>query len=75
MTTLLYILVVLVVITIWFFWPSAKEEKWPYRKKDYLLTESEKKCFNILYPIVVNEMGHYLFTKVRLEDLLWLPRE
>ncbi|MEX2411919.1 MAG: DUF2726 domain-containing protein [Candidatus Paceibacterota bacterium] len=47
--------------------------KLPYKKKDYLFTYSEKTFFNVLSPIV--EKHHLqIFGKVRMEDLLYLPR-
>lgn len=49
------------------------KDKFPYRKKDYLLTVAERKFFEILEKIAI-EHDSYLFVKVRLEDLLWLPK-
>lgn len=45
----------------------------PYRKKDYPLTLNERKFFNVIKP-VIEENNWLLFSKVRLEDLLWIPR-
>ena len=47
-------------------------EKWPYLKKSYLLTEAEKNFYFILRDILKNE--YLLFSKVRLCDLLYLPK-
>jgi hypothetical protein len=53
---------------------SKKEEaQLPYRRRDYLLTLTEREFFNVLYPIV-QKHDALLFCKVRLEDLLWLPK-
>ena len=51
----------------------AGEVPLPYRRKDYLLTQAEREFFNVLYPIA-QEHNWYLFVKVRLEDLFWLPK-
>lgn len=54
---------------------SVAEEpgsKFPFRRKDYLLSVAERNFFGVLEQ-VATEMGFYLFVKVRLEDLLWLP--
>ncbi len=54
--------------------PSSEKhlDPLPYRRNQYFLTTTEREFFAVLYPIV-HEMGYHLFTKVRLEDLLWLP--
>jgi hypothetical protein len=44
----------------------------PYRRKDFLLTKAERSLFGVLTEAV---NGHYLiFAKVRLADLVWLPK-
>jgi very-short-patch-repair endonuclease len=50
----------------------AKEQKLPYKKKDYLLTVAEKNFYQVLKQ-VSDKNNFLLFAKVRLEDLLWLP--
>lgn len=44
----------------------------PFRKKDYLLTKAERSFYNALRQAVAGEW--VVFAKVRLLDLLWLPR-
>jgi len=44
----------------------------PYRKKDYLLSKAEKSFYEVLRATVATEWS--IFAKVRLLDLLWLPR-
>ena|SRR3989344_1081896 len=51
----------------------SKIQKLPYKKKDYLLTVAEKNFYWILSG-VAEKNNSLLFAKVRLEDLLWLPR-
>lgn len=44
----------------------------PYRRKDYLLSQAERSLFGVLAEAVGD---HYLiFAKVRLADLVWLPK-
>ena len=51
---------------------QKSRQKWPYRKKDYLLSIAERKFYDILRPIA-EKNNYLLFAKVRLEDLLWIP--
>lgn len=51
----------------------TKKEEFPYKKKDYLLTKAEKEFFNVLKQ-ATDQKNLLLFSKVRLEDLLWLPK-
>lgn len=51
---------------------EVQREKFPYRKKDYLLTVAERKFYDVLKPIA-EQQNLVIFSKVRLEDLLWLP--
>lgn len=44
----------------------------PYRKTDHLLTPAERSFFGVLGQAVDNDL--YIFAKVRLSDLLWLPQ-
>ena len=44
----------------------------PFRKKDYLLTEAERSFYEVLCRSV--DRDTVVFPKVRLVDLLWLPR-
>ena len=51
---------------------SQGRTPWPYRRKDYLLTRAERAFFAALQEA---SGGRYLIcAKVRLEDLLWLPK-
>ncbi|MDO8523482.1 MAG: DUF2726 domain-containing protein [bacterium] len=50
-----------------------KESKLPYRRKDYLLSATERKFFYALEQIA-HKNNYHVFAKVRLEDLLWLPK-
>ncbi|MEK7576954.1 MAG: DUF2726 domain-containing protein [Patescibacteria group bacterium] len=50
-----------------------KDQKLPYKKKDYLLSIAERKFYDVLSK-VAEENNFLLFAKVRLEDLLWLPK-
>lgn len=51
---------------------SIQDKKFPYRRKDYLLTVAERNFYEVLKK-VSDENNKLLFAKVRLEDLLWLP--
>jgi very-short-patch-repair endonuclease len=44
----------------------------PYRRKDYLLTAAERSFFGVLSNAVGSEF--YIFPKVRLADLVFLPK-
>ena len=46
--------------------------RWPYRKTDYLLTPAERSFFGVLGQAIDSDL--YIFAKVRLSDLLWLPQ-
>jgi hypothetical protein len=47
-------------------------EALPYRRKDYLLTKAERSFFGVLRQAVGVE--YLIFAKVRLADLVWIPR-
>ena len=51
----------------------ANEARLPYHRKDYLLSKAEKSFFGVLNQAVGQE--YWLFVKVRVADLLWLPKE
>lgn len=51
---------------------KVKTSKWPYLKKDSLLTEAEKRFYLVLSEIIGND--YLIFSKVRLADLLYLPK-
>ncbi len=44
----------------------------PFRRKDYLLTKAEREFHDALMRAVTNE--YVVFAKVRLADLLWMPK-
>ena len=44
----------------------------PYKKKDYLLTKAELSFYGVLKSVIDNDL--VIFSKVRLIDLLWLPK-
>jgi len=48
-------------------------EKWPYKKKDYLLSVSERKFYEVLKQVVDDQW--LIFSKVRVADVLVAPRE
>ena len=52
---------------------SKSESNFPFKKKDYLLSMAEKNFYWVLSQ-VANKNNVLLFTKVRLEDLLWIPK-
>ena len=51
---------------------KAKTSKWPYLKRDSLLTEAEKRFYFVLSEIIGN--NYLIFPKVRMADLLYLPK-
>lgn len=71
--TVLVVLVALLAIAYFkhFLCPAASDAL-PYRKKDYLLTKAERSFYEVLRAVVVDEM--LIFAKVRLADLVWLPK-
>jgi very-short-patch-repair endonuclease len=51
---------------------TIKPENLPYRKKDYLLTPAERSFYEVLQRVTGDSMQ--VFVKVRLADLVWLPK-
>jgi very-short-patch-repair endonuclease len=51
---------------------SKRFARLPYRKSDHLLTPAERSFFGVLRQAIDNDL--YVFAKVRLSDLLWLPQ-
>ncbi|HOX10815.1 MAG TPA: DUF2726 domain-containing protein [Candidatus Moranbacteria bacterium] len=51
---------------------KVKTSKWPYLKKDSLLTEAERKFYLVLLETIGND--YLIFSKVRMADLLYLPK-
>jgi len=52
---------------------AGGEEILPYRRADYLLTQAERVFYDVLCR-VVDAQRHRAFCKVRLGDLLWVPK-
>lgn len=52
--------------------PDSKDRSFPYKKKDWLLTRAERSFFGVLVSVVDPEQ--IVFSKVRLADLLYIPR-
>jgi hypothetical protein len=44
----------------------------PYRRKDFLLSKAERSFFEVLHQAVGKD--YWLFTKIRVADLLWMPK-
>src|ERR1700752_312435 len=51
---------------------TIKLENSPYRKKDCLLTPAERSFYEVLQRVAGDDMQ--VFAKVRLVDLVWLPK-
>lgn len=47
-------------------------DEFPYQKKDYLLTKAELSFYRVLKSVVDADL--LIFSKMRLVDLLWLPK-
>jgi len=52
--------------------PGDSLEALPYRRKDYLLSKAERSFFGVLRQAVGDE--YLIFAKVRLADLVWIPK-
>jgi very-short-patch-repair endonuclease len=70
---LFFVLIIAITLAKKFFKTSVELKTLPYKKKDYLLSVAEKEFYNILR-IIVEKNNYLLFAKVRLEDLLWIPK-
>jgi hypothetical protein len=44
----------------------------PYKRKDYLLTQAERSLFGVVSEALKNQ--YLIFAKVRLADLVWMPK-
>ena len=51
---------------------KTKTRDFPFIKRDSLLTDAEKKFYFVLFEIIGNE--YIIFSKVRIVDLLYLPK-
>lgn len=75
MNNLLIILIVVVtafIAVLLFRFFAKASARWPYRKTDHLLTPAERSFFGVLGQAIGSDL--YIFAKVRLSDLLWLPQ-
>src|SRR6185295_18008345 len=50
----------------------AASSSLPFRRKDFLLTQAERSLFGVLSEVVKDR--YFIFAKVRLADLVWLPK-
>jgi hypothetical protein len=66
--SIFFILAILAVIV----FLKIKNTRFPYIKKEYLLSEAEKKFYFVLAEILGND--YLIFSKVRMVDLLYLPK-
>ncbi len=85
MSFLIFIAIVIVILVaikegissknsnIGFFGEISSDANMPYRKKDYLLTVTEKNFYTVLKK-VADDHDCIVFAKVRLEDLIWIPK-
>lgn len=64
-----FLLLIVIALAVFY---KVKNSKWPYLKKDSLLTEAEKKFYFVLSEIIGND--YLIFSKVRMADLLYLPK-
>lgn len=70
----IFILALFIIITKDFLDRLTKEKpKYPYKKKDFLLSVAEKNFYSFLHKFAT-ENNYLLFVKVRLEDLFWIPQ-
>ena len=51
---------------------SPSSDGLPYKKKDYLLSAAERSFYEVLCSVVDNQL--HVFPKVRLMDLVYLPK-
>lgn len=51
---------------------TASTTTLPYRRKDYLLSKAERSFFGVLHQAVGDD--YWIFAKVRVADLVWMPR-
>ena len=75
----LFIIVIIVIVSIKIIELKNKEKEkgketpFPYKKNKYLFSLAERSFYNVLEKITSKE-NYLLFSKVRMEDLLWIPR-
>jgi hypothetical protein len=68
---LLVVIALIVLYAVWRSFEGTQPRDWPFRRKDYLLTAAERSLFEVLCQAAGT--GVYVFSKVRLADLVWLP--
>ena len=68
-----YIIGVIVLIVIFIFFIS-RQKPFPFEAQKSIMTPSEKKFFNILRSFDFGE-GYYLFSKVRLADIVMVEKD
>jgi hypothetical protein len=51
---------------------AAATKALPYKRKDFLLTAAERSLFGVLHEAFGAK--YFIFAKVRLADLLWMPK-
>jgi very-short-patch-repair endonuclease len=66
------VLVGVVVLVNLFRKQTIKSQNLPFRRKDYLLTRAERSFYEVLQRVAGDNMQ--VFAKVRLADLVWLPK-
>jgi hypothetical protein len=71
LTILIVVVTVCIAALLYRFFARASA-RWPYHKTDNLLTPAERSFFGVLGQAIDNDL--YIFAKVRLSDLLWLPQ-
>ena len=74
---LLFIIIIAIIIVYYFsekHFENKKEDReaWPYKKKNYFFNQSERKFYYTLSDILGDK--YFLFSKVRILDLLYLPK-
>lgn len=80
MQTIYYLFFIIIIATIVVYYFSEKKiknkkedrEVWPYKKKNYFFNQSERKFYYTLSNILGDK--YFLFSKVRILDLLYLPK-
>lgn len=63
----LFLAAILIIIYVY-----LKFRRWPYRKKEFLLSAAEKKFYLVLLEIFGD--NYVVFPKVRMADLIYVPR-
>ncbi|EEG79109.1 DUF2726 domain-containing protein [Dethiobacter alkaliphilus] len=72
------LIVIVVLVVVFAKKPPAKDsisehsEVLPYKKKDFLLSKGDRALFNALNQLL-GSRGYYVFAKVRMGDILYLP--